>query len=436
MKKTLCIVIISSLYLSLFSQLTVDPSNNIGMGTTTPENSEGWNKVLDVYGANHSKILVTTNSIQTGMWSHNLGALGAGAGGIIGTHSNHPFSIITNSAARISILTSGNVGVGTAIPRSLLDIWKGDLMVTGTDLNGTAYVTSKGGTAFFSNNTYSNGIAIASNGSVGVGTSTPATTYALQVYGTSTKSGLYSSAKIYNNYSVYGIVGAVDNSSGTLAIGRGIYGVVYNSTPIQSGQAYGVIGTAGNSTNGYNIGVLGQLLGSNNGAGIYGSVDYFSTAPDAKYAGYFAGNVKITGSIWAMSGTITGSDERIKKDISGLDSSDNILKLNAKKYKLKSRKELQSLNKMPSDTAKITIDNIPETENDRKSHYGFLAQDLQQVYPDLVYAGADGVLGVDYQGLIPIIIEQLKSMNKSINDKDSQIKDLMKRLKILESKKP
>lgn len=95
---------------------------NVGIGTATPENSEGWHKVLDVYGSSHSKIIATTANVQTGIWSHNFGFYNSPPGGILGTKTNHPLSFITNGTNKLTITNDGNVGIGTATPSNTLTI--------------------------------------------------------------------------------------------------------------------------------------------------------------------------------------------------------------------------------------------------------------------------------------------------------------------------
>ena len=107
---------------SLIAQFNLLSNGNVGIGTITPENSEGWNKVLDVYGSSHSKMLVTTSNVKTGLWSHNSGIFGAPTGGIVGTWSDHPFSLITNRSARLTILSNGFVGIGEVNPVTTLHL--------------------------------------------------------------------------------------------------------------------------------------------------------------------------------------------------------------------------------------------------------------------------------------------------------------------------
>ncbi len=87
---------------------------NVGIGTTNPENREGWEKVVEIAGNTNSKLLVSSSGIKSGLWSHSLGFYGAPAGGIVGTWTNHPFSIITNSTSRLTINTNGQVIIGNA----------------------------------------------------------------------------------------------------------------------------------------------------------------------------------------------------------------------------------------------------------------------------------------------------------------------------------
>jgi len=46
----------------------------------------------------------------------------------------------------------------------------------------------------------------------------------------------------------------------------------------------------------------------------------------------------------------------------------------------------------------------------KKREYGFIAQDVQKVLPSLVNTIDDGLLGIDYQKLIPIMLEAIKSL--------------------------
>jgi hypothetical protein len=91
---------------------------NVGIGTVTPENAEGWHKVLEVKSAINAKSLVSTENVISGLWSHEWGFYGAPSGGISGTYTNHPFSFITNKVSRMTITNDGRVGIGVSAPPS------------------------------------------------------------------------------------------------------------------------------------------------------------------------------------------------------------------------------------------------------------------------------------------------------------------------------
>lgn len=160
----------------------------------------------------------------------------------------------------------------------------------------------------------------------------------------------------------------------------------------------GVMGKAGNNYPGYNYGVFGTLIGNNNGAGIYASTGELLTPISGKYAGYFKGNTYINGTLTATS-VVTPSDIRLKTNAKSLRAEkgilDNLLKMDVLSYNYKAEVEDSDAN---------------------KRHYGLSAQELQKVYPDLVYKGQDGYLGVNYSELIPLLIRAIQELKEEIDN--------------------
>ncbi|URC13521.1 tail fiber protein [Flavobacterium sp. B183] len=101
--------------------MTLVGNGNVGIGTSTPSNVQGWGRVFDVAGVDNSKILATSRNglSRVGIFSHNDWY---GGGGFVGTESNHSLHLITNYNVKMSILTNGNVGVGTVNPDSKLTV--------------------------------------------------------------------------------------------------------------------------------------------------------------------------------------------------------------------------------------------------------------------------------------------------------------------------
>lgn len=52
----------------------------------------------------------------------------------------------------------------------------------------------------------------------------------------------------------------------------------------------------------------------------------------------------------------------------------------------------------------------------KKKHFGFIAQDVEKIFPELVSSDVMGYKTVNYLELIPIILSKMQSMQEEIND--------------------
>ena len=74
----------------------------------------------------------------------------------------------------------------------------------------------------------------------------------------------------------------------------------------------------------------------------------------------------------------------------------------------------------------LQVDGKTYTFKEDKNHnskIGLLAQDIEKVFPELV-TETNGIKSVNYQGLIPVLINALKEQDEKINDQQSQINKL------------
>jgi hypothetical protein len=103
-------------------------------------------------------------------------------------------------------------------------------------------------------------------------------------------------------------------------------------------------------------------------------------------------------------GTINNpSDKTLKENIETVDSGDLINNLNPVTFQFKN-------------------------DIKHKKHYGLIAQELELVYPELVTNTDTGFKTVNYIELIPILLAQMKNMQKETDGLKSEIDILKKEL--------
>ncbi|RQO80227.1 hypothetical protein DBR40_01005 [Pedobacter sp. KBW01] len=91
---------------------------NVVIGSGGITNPQGWNKVLQVNGNQHAKLLVTeSNGVKLGMYAH------VGYNAKIGTESDHNLTFTAGYWNDVMTLTTGgSVGIGTLTPNEKLAV--------------------------------------------------------------------------------------------------------------------------------------------------------------------------------------------------------------------------------------------------------------------------------------------------------------------------
>ena len=156
--------------------------------------------------------------------------------------------------------------------------------------------------------------------------------------------------------------------------------------------------------------VIGQfnLLGST----VTNNATQFSTENTAFVIGngfYDASNGQITRSdaltvLFDGTTTIAGdlsinSDARLKANIISLGSTlAKVLQIDGKSYTMKK-------------------------DENKKQKIGVIAQDIEKVFPELV-SESNGVKSVNYQGLVPVLINALKEQDAKMNEQQTEIDEL------------
>lgn len=170
----------------------------------------------------------------------------------------------------------------------------------------------------------------------------------------------------------------------------------------------------------YDIDENTYIRGGKNGSNVYinntiglGNVSIGSGTATEKF--HVFGNIKASGTVCASNITCS-SDLRFKKNIVTLNNSlANLIKINGVRYDL--RKE-----------------EFPERNFSDKSQIGFIAQDLENIFPEVVFTDTDGYKSVDYARLTPVLVEAIKELTLRNQTLESRLNKIEKMLSSFEGK--
>lgn len=124
----------------------------------------------------------------------------------------------------------------------------------------------------------------------------------------------------------------------------------------------------------------------------------------------------VKGDIATSGVYLTTSDIRLKSDIEPLTNCpSNIEKLKGKSY-------LKKVNN-------TIIDNTIDNEEKVERQLGLIAQDVIEIYPELVTKDSTGLYSLDYLGFIPIMAETIKEQKQKIDDNSEKIRKLKEYIK-------
>ncbi len=333
-----------------------------------------------------------TPAATANAWSLT-GNAGTTAANYLGTSDNKDFVLKTNSTARLTINKTGNVGIGTSVPGSLLDVHNGALTISNTNSSANLVISANSSNANASNQILfqDNALTKWALGGAHIG-SAGSNDFSLYNYNTGVNV-----MTVLNGNSNVGI-GTISPTS-KLHVEDGTNGVAIHGN------------CNGNSFGGNTVGVYGT---SPNGTGVLGF--------GGDWAGYFDGDVFCTANY-------QGSDRRLKQNIVDFGSAISIIsQLRPKQYEYKQDGPYKFMG-------------LPQGE-----HYGLIAQDIEQVLPNVVketrfdtrlaqplakegqpasqHSEVVKFKAVNYTELIPILVKAVQELNEKNDNLQKQIDDL------------
>jgi hypothetical protein len=424
MKKLFFLAIIAFTINSLYSQIQVGSNNLVGIGAVT---TPAYN--LDIAGSVQITQAVEADiHYQNGSGQWEVGSNNSGNG----TSGNH-FFIYDNNYRFTVQRNSGYIGMNTNLPQTNLHVKYNPninqyailrLESGGTGQNAsTQYVTGNTlrwelGTGISAGTTFElydrvnslTSFAVKDNGFTGIGTNSPI-------------SKLHVSGDTYiPNDQSYWIGSNSDNGSRLRLHSTSSLQVIdyYPSLYFRTGAS--------------NVTSTPLFLKSNGYVGVFNNTN-------PQYA------LDVNGLVRATNISVS-SDSRLKENIKSLNNPlDSILLLKGVSYTLKkpekTSKTVRNISlsnsrdslKHSTDTVGMNPPPIIDSTLYNRSHIGFLAQDVQKIYPQLVYEDKNGILSVDYISMIPLLVEAIKKQQIIINEQKQKIQEMDMRIAKLEKKK-
>jgi len=422
--------------------MRIHTNGNVGIGTMSPLHN------FQVYRTSLvNPSLTFSEGATAGIRTENIDIA-------FGAYTSHPWAAwiqarhTSNQAWPLVINPlGGNVGIGTTGPSQKLHV-AGKLQVgndanpptagairwTGTNFEGfnglvwkTLDVQATSGGGWTEDAAYNRVYLTNSGRNVGIGTTSPQSKLSIGTSGysdyavsvnTGSSIGVYSFG---NNYGVYGSGGNIGvHGSGS----TGVYGSGSSIGVYSFGNNYGVYGSGGN------IGVHGSgstgVYGSGGNIGVHGSGGTYDFYADNTYGkSYFAGNVGIgttnpgtyklyvNGAAYSTGGW-QGSDIKLKNIVSYL-SEINILD------------KIKNLDPIIFTWKK---DEFPNKGLPDGRHIGFIAQQLQQEFPEIINYDDEGYLAVDYSAISAINLAAIKKQQLQIASQSARLSLLEKDLNL------
>ena len=200
--------------------------------------------------------------------------------------------------------------------------------------------------------------------------------------------------------------------SGTIASGNNSTAMGYFTTA--SGNKTTAMG-ANTTASDYASLVIGQFNSS--GSSVTNNATSFNTANTAFVIGngadssnksdafkvMFNGDTTVSNDLTVSGDVVISSDARLKSNIESLGSTlPKLLQIDGKSYEIKGKQKI-----------------------------GVLAQEIQEVFPELVSEDDNEMLSVNYQGLVPVLINALKEQQIEIDRLKEQEKKINRLEKIL-----
>jgi hypothetical protein len=124
----------------------------------------------------------------------------------------------------------------------------------------------------------------------------------------------------------------------------------------------------------------------------------------------FANDITVENDIIYKGSTLASSDERLKENIESISGA------------------LEKVSKLQAVTFNWRKDIPDQSTRSSLKQYGFIAQNVREVLPEIVQSQPDGYLTMDYIKIVPVLLAALKEQETKINNQEKRLDRLEKLL--------
>ena len=358
-------------------------AGNIGIGTTVaPTERLTVQTPTSSYGLVHTDNVISVGSFVGGTTN----------GGWYGTKSNHPLSFFTNNGvARLTITTSGDVGIGVTGPAAKLHV--DGSSSTGVFANGSIGITGQG------------------------------TNRAVQALGIGAATAVFAASA-----SGAGVITSSAAQGGVALLTAGTSFFKGDTTPLS-------VANVGSGT--------GIAIGTSGALGYISAYDYGANAPRVLLLNNSGGLVGIGtnnpvqtldvfGDVRIGTGTTGCLGDRDGTVIAGVCSSDRRFKRDIRPF----GNILHNFSKLRPVNFYWRSEEFAEKHFGAKPSFGLIAQEVEEVFPDLVSTDDKGYKAINYSKLPLLTIQavneqqiQIETQQKQIEQQQRQAKTMLKAIK-------
>ena len=172
---------------------------------------------------------------------------------------------------------------------------------------------------------------------------------------------------------------------------------------------------------GYGCGIVAMVDSVSTGSAIYATTGqygpYFNYS--GIYAGYFNGNVRVTGSTYSNAYLTSSGNIYQNFDPTNPSSGSSTL-LSSERGESVSDKlgQVQAVQFLRYDPLKNEEDSKTGTmQNEEKLsaiQYGLNPEQLKEVYPELVYEDEDGNISINYVEMVPLLVQSINELSQEL----------------------